>query len=110
MDLRTPLEKNTVLHFPGMECVIGSCCGRGANIMAYTGRYRDHLDPSLSHLVLIRELFPYDPQGGITRESNGKLKRQYYGGPIRGSSLFLSPNDLPAGKRSPYPSGRVDPL
>jgi len=73
MDLRTPLEKNTVLHFPEMECVIGSCCGRGANIMAYTGRYRDHLDPSLSHLVLIRELFPYDPQGRIRRAADGSI-------------------------------------
>ena len=67
MDQRIALEKNSILHFPGMECVIGSCVGKGSNVIAYTGSYRDSQNPSLSHLVLIRELYPYDPEGGISR-------------------------------------------
>ena len=74
MDNRTLLSKNAKLIFPGMECIIEETAGMGSNVIAYTGRYRDHQNPDLAHRVLIRELFPYDPQGGITRESDGKLK------------------------------------
>lgn len=74
MDQRIALEKNSILHFPGMECVIGSCVGKGSNVIAYTGSYRDSQNPSLSHLVLIRELYPYDPEGGISRSVKGSLQ------------------------------------
>ena len=74
MDNRTLLSKNNKLVFPGMECIIEEAVGMGSNVIAYTGRYRDHQNPDLSHRVLIRELFPYDPQGGITRDSGGRLK------------------------------------
>ena len=73
MDQRIALEKNSILHFPGMECVIGSCVGKGSNVIAYTGSYRDSQNPSLSHLVLIRELYPYDPEGGISRSVRPKV-------------------------------------
>ena len=73
MDTRTALQKNDRLHFPGMECVIEESAGRGSNVIAYIGQYADYQNPSLSHRVLIRELFPYDPQGGITRAADGRL-------------------------------------
>ena len=73
MDTRVELQKNDILRFPGMECVIETAVGRGSNVIAYTGRYADHLDPKLSHRVLIRELFPYDRKGGIRREADGSI-------------------------------------
>ena len=60
MDTRIELQKNDRLLFPGMECTIDHSIGRGSNVIAYVGHYRDHQNPSLSHRVLIRELFPYD--------------------------------------------------
>ena len=58
MDNRTLLSKNNKLVFPGMECIIEEAVGMGSNVIAYTGRYRAHQNPDLSHRVLIRELFP----------------------------------------------------
>ena len=79
MDNRTLLSKNNKLVFPGMECIIEEAVGMGSNVIAYTGRYRDHQNPDLSHRVLIRELFPYDPHG----------KRTYR--PIK--AFYLHPRD-----------------
>lgn len=73
MDSRTALKKGSILHFPGMECVIDASVGRGSNAIAYTGSYRDQQNPDLSHRVLIRELFPFDPAGGITRAADDRL-------------------------------------
>lgn len=73
MDTRTALEKNNHLTFPGLECVIDASCGRGASVLSYTGYYEDRQDPGIHHRVLIRELFPYDPSGGIFRSENGDL-------------------------------------
>ena len=73
MDHRTYLKKSDRLVFPGLECVIDAPAGRGANILAYTGHYPDQQDPAVSHRVLIRELFPCDPGGGIRRLDNGDL-------------------------------------
>ena len=56
-----------------MECVIEKTAGRGSNVIAYIGRYADRLNPKLSHSVLIRELFPYDPKGEIRRDRDGSI-------------------------------------
>lgn len=73
MDIREYLKKNDRLLFPGMECVVEAPVGRGANVLAYVGHYKDHLNPELYHRVLIRELFPYDPYGKIFRGKDGSL-------------------------------------
>lgn len=73
MDRRTELRKNERLHFPGMECVVEKTAGQGSNVIAYLGHYADSLDPGQSHSVLIRELFPFDPRGGIYREADGSI-------------------------------------
>lgn len=59
MDMRITLPKGCKLHFPGIECSIDASIGKGSNAIAYTGSYRDHQNPGLSHPVLIRELFPW---------------------------------------------------
>ena len=83
MDSRTALKKNERLLFPGMECVIDAPAGRGANVLAYIGHYNDLQHKHLTHTVLIRELFPYDPMGRIFRGEDGDLHvhpsaREYY--------------------------------
>ena len=83
MDTRTALKKNERLLFPGMECVIDAPAGRGANVLAYIGHYKDLQHKHLTHTVLIRELFPYDPTGRIFRGEDGNLHippsaRSYY--------------------------------
>lgn len=83
MDSRTALKKNERLLFPGMECVIDAPAGRGANVLAYIGHYKDLQHKHLTHTVLIRELFPYDPMGRIFRGEDGDLHvhpsaREYY--------------------------------
>lgn len=73
MDSRIELKKNDKLPFSGMECTVERCIGRGSNAIVYTGRYRDFQDPAISHRVLIRELFPYDPEGRIYRDTDGGI-------------------------------------
>ena len=74
MDRRTTLNKNDRLAFPGLECVIDAPAGRGSSVLAYTGYYPDQEDPRIRHRVLIRELFPYDPSGGILRSKENALE------------------------------------
>ena len=73
MEKREVLPGGTKLRFPGMECVIDAPAGRGSSVLAYTGHYPDRQDPRILHRVLIRELFPYDPLGGIFRSEDGDL-------------------------------------
>ena len=63
MDTRIELKNNDRLLFSDMECTIDHALGRGSNVIAYVGQYRDYKYPSIKHRVLIRELFPYDPKG-----------------------------------------------
>lgn len=73
MDTRTELQKNDRLHFPDMECTIEHSLGRGSNVIAYVGHYKDNRYPTITHRVLIRELFPYDPKGLISRNPDGSI-------------------------------------
>jgi len=82
MDTRIELQKNDRLLFPGMECTIDHSVGRGSNVIAYVGHYRDHQNPSLSHRVLIRELFPYDREGGIWRNPDGDIHIESAADPV----------------------------
>ena len=66
--------ENDCLAFPGLECVIDAPAGRGSSVLAYTGYYPDQEDPRIRHRVLIRELFPYDPSGGILRSKENALE------------------------------------
>lgn len=71
MDERKPLARHTKLGFAGMECVVEHPIGRGSNAIVYKGWYPDRLNPDQVHHVLIKELFPYDPRGGIYRGEDG---------------------------------------
>ncbi|MCH5266093.1 MAG: hypothetical protein J1F02_09350 [Lachnospiraceae bacterium] len=70
MDSRKVLETGTILSFPGMECTIESYIGCGSSAIVYLGSYPDAQMTELRHHVLIKELFPYHPQGAIFRDDN----------------------------------------
>lgn len=75
MDYRTALPAGTELPFPGMRCRIHRCAGRGSNAMVYEASYPDATNRNREHHILVKELFPYDPQGRIRRGADGKIRR-----------------------------------
>lgn len=73
MDHRIILEPGTKLMFPGMECRIESFLGKGSNAIVYMGSYPDEQFKDLRHRILIKELFPFHPQGQIYRDAKGDV-------------------------------------
>lgn len=73
MDKRKILDQGTELLFPGMACQIESFVGKGSNAIVYMGSYPDEQLKDLRHKVLIKELFPYEPQGHIYRDDAGDI-------------------------------------
>lgn len=73
MDNRIILEQGTGLLFPGMACRIDSFVGKGSNAIVYMGSYPDEQLKDLRHNVLIKELFPFEPQGQIWRDAAGDI-------------------------------------
>lgn len=73
MDNRTILEQGTELLFPGMACRIDSYVGKGSNAIVYRGSYPDEQLKDLRHNVLVKELFPFEPQGQIWRDAAGDI-------------------------------------
>lgn len=74
MDNRILLKPGTQLLFPGMCCTVHSVIGCGSNAIVYLGSYQDHQLPELEHRVLIKELFPFYPEGKIFREEDGSIR------------------------------------
>ena len=73
MDSRKALAEGTVLHFPGMSCVIKGEIGRGSNAIVYRGSYADAADQNQYHHVIIKELFPLHKQGRIFRQEDDSI-------------------------------------
>ena len=65
MDDRRPLPPEHRLCLGGTTYRIVSHLGRGANALAYRAVYDDAALPDQLHPVLLRELFPWRPEGGI---------------------------------------------
>ena len=78
MDHRTALESGTVLSFAGLKCVIGKCIGRGSNAIVYEASYEDAVSSGRHH-VLVKELFPLDPQKHIWRNEKLEVCRDEQG-------------------------------
>lgn len=74
MDHRIPLAVHSILEFDGMQCHVESVVGCGTNAIVYKGWYPDRLKPELRHHVLIKELFPMDPQGRIWRTEDNRIR------------------------------------
>ena len=81
MDVRTALLPGTLLSFPGMTCTVEHEVGRGSNAIVYEGYYLDQTSRQ-RHRVLVKELYPYLPGGGVTREEDLSLRltEEAYGG------------------------------
>lgn len=73
MDHRTALKNHAVLDFEGMSCHIEEVVGQGSNAIVYKGWYRDNLNQELRHQVLVKELFPFHPQGKIWRAEGDRI-------------------------------------
>ena len=73
MDDRRPLPPEHRLCLGGTTYRIVSHLGRGANALAYRAVYADAVLPDQLHPVLLRELFPWRPEGGIRRGEDGGL-------------------------------------
>ncbi len=73
MDRRRLLSEGTRLAFPGMQCTVESFVGKGSNAIVYLGSYPDQQQPELRHRVLIKELFPYHPQGAVYRNEQEEI-------------------------------------
>lgn len=64
----------------GDKLILGGCIytikaveGCGGNSIVYQAIYNDNLNKELQHEVLIKELYPYYPQGGIYRDETGNI-------------------------------------
>ena len=73
VDVRTALLPGTLLSFPGMTCTVEHEVGRGSNAIVYEGYYLDQTSRQ-RHRVLVKELYPYLPGGGVTRGEDLSLR------------------------------------
>ena len=73
MILRNALEKGAKLCFPGMDIEIASVLGQGSNAIVYKGSYKDAHTDNAVHSVLVKELFPFHPNGQIYRDDLGSI-------------------------------------
>ncbi len=73
MDHREPLKLHTVLTFDGAQYHVEDVVGCGSNAIVYRGWYADRLNPAERHYVLIKELFPFHPQGRIWRGEENRI-------------------------------------
>ncbi len=83
MDKRMALPVGWELQFPGLKCVTEEEIGRGSNAIVYRGWYEDASNARQHHPVLIKELFPYQENGGIYRDpQSGHIQITPEGAPV----------------------------
>lgn len=73
MDRRRLLEEGACLDFEGMPCTVENLVGKGSDAIVYLASYPDRQQTDLRHRVLVKELFPYHPGGGIYRDDKGQI-------------------------------------
>lgn len=73
MDHREPLKLHTVLTFDAARYHVQDVVGCGSNAIVYNGWYADRLNTAEQHHVLIKELFPFHPQGKIYRGEDNRI-------------------------------------
>ena len=72
-DNRLILPAGYQLIHGGKNYTISGYVSAGGNSVVYEAYYQDTLMPEKVHTVLIKELYPYDPLGRITRNDNMDL-------------------------------------
>lgn len=73
MDNRERLPAGFKLYCASRVYTIEKYISAGSNSIVYQAGYEDTLMPEHVHSVLIKELYPLDLKGGITRDSSMKL-------------------------------------
>lgn len=73
MDCRVALQPGYELHLKAMTLQIETSLGQGANSIVYRATYEDEAIPGQFHYVLVKELFPWRPDGGIMRDKAGMI-------------------------------------
>lgn len=71
--IRSLLKNGDKLILGGCTYTIKAVEGCGGNSIVYQAIYNDNLNKELQHEVLIKELYPYYPQGGIYRDETGNI-------------------------------------
>jgi len=70
---QTRKSGETVL-LAGSRYTVDAVLGLGGSCVVYTAHYRDLLNPSHSHHVLLKELYPFQPKGEIYRGEGGEIR------------------------------------
>ncbi|HJA67285.1 hypothetical protein B5F07_03235 [Lachnoclostridium sp. An169] len=70
MDNRTGLPEGYRISHGGRNYTIRRYVSAGGNSIVYQAWYQDSLMPEKTHQVLVKELYPYDPMGRITRRED----------------------------------------
>ena len=70
---RQPRQPGEILRLGGQEYRLESVQGQGGSAVVYRACYEDRLSRGLFHHVLIKELFPSAPRGGIWRSQTGEV-------------------------------------
>ena len=73
MNQRILLPIGYVLACKDRKYTIAEYVGAGSNSVVYRAFYYDTFMPERKHMVLLKELYPYDPQRNITRDENWNL-------------------------------------
>ena len=76
MDNRIGLPKGYRISHGGRNYIISRYISAGGKSIVYEARYQDSLMPEKTHQVLIKELYPYDLMGRITRREDMCLEIQ----------------------------------
>ena len=70
---RQPRQPGEILRLGGQEYRLESVQGQGGSAVVYRACYEDRLSRGVFHHVLIKELFPSAPRGGIWRSQTGEV-------------------------------------
>ena len=73
MDNRERLPEGFKLYCASRVYTIEKYISSGSNSIVYQAGYEDTLMPEHVHSVLIKELYPLDFKGGITRDASMNL-------------------------------------
>ncbi len=71
---RQPRKSGETVLLAGSRYTVDAVLGLGGSCVVYSAHYGDLLNPSHSHHVLIKELYPFHPKGEIYRGEDGGIR------------------------------------
>lgn len=67
-------ESGETVLLAGGQYTVDAVLGLGGSCVVYAAHYVDQLNPSHSHHVLLKELYPFQPRGEIYRGEGGDIR------------------------------------